>query len=250
MQYLVKLNGTSSAVLNLLSRTATHSLFATTTCDAMLISPEFCECGDNCLSLTVSRALAKRFLSSVEATYSLNAVVLVQVPLTVYGSSSAKVLYKSLASNWQSSDASGVLEAGITALDASIIATTISSGVASSYTTMNVPDSSESNSLSGGAISGIVIGSAVVVLLLLGSAIYALRSFATRGDNTGSREHQESHESREGPAEGIAIDTIVYDKMELGPIEVAVQDSILAEDGNDHVLQPEGTVVIQAESVI
>jgi hypothetical protein len=109
------------------------------------------------------------------SSYSLKAVVNVEVPLSVYGSSSTQAFYNSLSSNWKqdASTTENDIEAGIESFDSTVLAQTKSAVLSPSYTTVNEPsDSSSSAGLYNETIAGIVAGGVAFLFCILLVGLY------------------------------------------------------------------------------
>jgi hypothetical protein len=182
VNYVVTLVASASSALLIASSETIRSLFEEATCEGLLIASVYCTCAESgCLSLSASSSSSMKIQGHrllQTSSYSLKAVVSVEVPLSVYGSSSTQAFYSSLSSNWQqdASTTENDIEAGIESFDSTVTAQTQSAALSSSYTTVNDADSSSSSGsssdLSDEAIGGIVVAVIAALILLLGGLCY------------------------------------------------------------------------------
>jgi hypothetical protein len=182
VNYVVTLVASASSALSIASSETIRSLFEEATCEALLIASVYCTCAESgCLSLSASSSSSMKIQGHrllQTSSYSLKAVVSVEVPLSAYGSSSTQAFYNSLSSNWKqdASTTENDIETGIESFDSTVTAQTQSVALSSSYTTVNDADSSSSSGsssdLSDEAIGGIVVAVIAALILLLGGLCY------------------------------------------------------------------------------
>ena len=174
VNYVITLNAPGVAVLTILSSETIRQLFEESTCDGLLISPNYCFCDvKNCLSLVATStatisAVKELEHSDLASDYSITAKVSVAVPLSSYGSNSAKSLFASLQSNWQDNvmTSESNIESGMEAFDPNVYAQTQSSTLLNSFTTVNNDNVSRSRDA--------IISSSTIALIVLAVISFGL----------------------------------------------------------------------------